>query len=106
VVGRNISPFSGFYGSSKFAVGALTEALRREVCSSGVRVSLVLPGMVESGFQDVAGYTKEGMAKMRETFGQLLEPQNIADSIQWLLSLPAHVNVNEIMVRPTGQSYP
>jgi NADP-dependent 3-hydroxy acid dehydrogenase YdfG len=106
VVGRNISPFSGFYGSSKFAVGALAEALRREVCSSGVRVSLVLPGMVESGFQDVAGYTKDGMAKMRETFGQLLEPQNIADSIQWLLSLPAHVNVNEITVRPTGQSYP
>jgi NADP-dependent 3-hydroxy acid dehydrogenase YdfG len=106
VVGRNISPFSGFYGSSKFAVGALAEALRREVCASGVRVSLVLPGMVESGFQDVAGYTKEGMAKMREMFGQLLDPQNIADSIQWLLSLPSHVNVNEITVRPTGQSYP
>ncbi|HTP25115.1 MAG TPA: SDR family NAD(P)-dependent oxidoreductase, partial [Anaeromyxobacteraceae bacterium] len=36
VVGRNISPFSGFYGSSKFAVGALAEALRREVCALGV----------------------------------------------------------------------
>ena len=106
VVGRNISPFSGFYGSSKFAVGALAEALRREVCFSGVRVSLVMPGMVESGFQDVAGYTKEGMTKMRETFGQLLEPQDIAESIQWLLSMPPHVNVNEIMVRPTGQNYP
>src|SRR6185369_5230895 len=35
VVGRNISPFSGFYGSSKFAVGALAEALRREVCQHG-----------------------------------------------------------------------
>ena len=106
VVGRNISPLSGFYGSSKFAVGALAEALRREVCFCGVRVSLVMPGLVESEFQDVAGYTKEGMIKLRETFGKLLEPQNIADSIQWLLSMPPHVNVNEIMVRPTGQSYP
>jgi NADP-dependent 3-hydroxy acid dehydrogenase YdfG len=106
VVGRNISPFSGFYGSSKFAVGALTEALRKEVCSHGVRVSLVMPGIVESEFQGVAGYTEENFGKMVAQFGKPLEPQNIADNIQWLLSLPAHVNVSEIMVRPTGQGTP
>jgi NADP-dependent 3-hydroxy acid dehydrogenase YdfG len=49
VSGRNISPFSGFYGSSKFAVGAVAEALRQEVCAKGVRVSTVLPGIVVSG---------------------------------------------------------
>ena len=106
VVGRNISPFSGFYGSSKFAVGSLAEALRREVCTSGVRVSLVMPGVVESEFQDAAGYSKDNFGKMLEQFGKPLEPQNLADSIQWLLSLPPHVNINEIMVRPTGQNYP
>jgi len=106
VVGRNISPFSGFYGSSKFAVGALTEALRKEVCSHGVRVSLVMPGIVESEFQGVAGLTEENFGKLVAQFGKPLEPQNIADSIQWLLSLPAHVNVSEIMVRPTGEVAP
>lgn len=106
VAGRNISPFSGFYGSSKFAVAGLTEALRREVCGHGVRVSLILPGVVVSEFQAVAGYTEENFGKTAQQYGKLLEPQAIADGICWLLSLPPHVNVNEIMIRPTGQPYP
>jgi len=106
VVGRNISPFSDFYGSSKFAIGAIAEGLRREVCSYGVRVSLVMPGIVLSEFQNVAGYDEENFGKGIAQFGKLLEPRAIADGIQWLLTLPPHVNVNEIMIRPTGQSYP
>jgi NADP-dependent 3-hydroxy acid dehydrogenase YdfG len=106
VVGRNISPFSGFYGSSKFAVGAIAEGLRREICSHGVRVSVVMPGIVLSEFQNVAGYNEENFGKGIAHFGKLLEPQAIADGIYWLLTLPPHVNVNEIMIRPTGQNYP
>ncbi len=106
VVGRNVSPFSGFYGSSKFAVAGIIEGLRREVCSNGVRVSLVMPGIVVSGFQDVAGYTEENFGKSVAQFGKLLDPKDIAEGICWLLSLPPHVNVNEIMIRPTGQTYP
>jgi NADP-dependent 3-hydroxy acid dehydrogenase YdfG len=106
VAGRNISPFSGFYGSSKFAIGAIAEGLRREICQYGVRVSLVMPGIVLSGFQQVAGYDEENFGKGIAQFGKLLEPQAIADGIHWLLTLPPHINVNEIMIRPTGQSYP
>jgi NADP-dependent 3-hydroxy acid dehydrogenase YdfG len=106
VVGKNISPFSGFYGSSKFAVSAIAEGLRREICSHGVRVSVVMPGIVLSEFQGVAGYDEENFGKGIAQFGKLLEPQAIADGIHWLLTLPPHVNVNEIMIRPTGQSYP
>jgi len=106
VVGRNISPFSGFYGSSKFAVSAIAEGLRREICSHGVRVSVIMPGIVISEFQGVAGYNEENFGKGVAQFGKLLEPQAIADGIHWLLTLPPHVNVNEIMIRPTGQSYP
>jgi NADP-dependent 3-hydroxy acid dehydrogenase YdfG len=106
VVGKYISPFSGFYGSSKFAIAAIAEGLRREVCSFGVRVSLVMPGVVVSGFQKVAGYNDENFGKGVAQFGKLLEPTAIADGILWLLSQPPHVNVNEIMIRPTGQTYP
>ena len=106
VVGRNISPFGGFYGSSKFAVAALAEALRREICTHGVRVSLVMPGVVLSEFQGVAGYNEENFGNAVAQFGDLLEPQDIAEGIYWLLTLPPHVNVNEIMIRPTGQHYP
>lgn len=106
VVGQNISPFSSFYGSSKFAIGAIAEGLRREICSHGVRVSLVRPGIVISGFQEVAGYNDENFGKGIVQFGKLLDPQNIADGIYWLLTLAPYVNVNEITIRPTGQSYP
>ena len=106
VVGRNISPFSGFYGSSKFAIAALTEALRREICPHGVRVSLVMPGIVASEFQNVAGYDEENFGKTVAAFGKLLEPEAIAAGIHWLLTLPPHVNVSEIMIRPTGQNSP
>lgn len=106
VVGQNVSPFSGFYGSSKFAIGAIAEGLRREICSYGVRVALVMPGTVVSGFQKVAGYTQENFGNSIAHFGKLLEPQAIADGIYWLLTLPPHINVNEIMIRPTGQDYP
>jgi len=106
VVGRNISPFSGFYGSSKFAVGAIAEALRQEVCAKGVRVATVMPGIVVSGFQKVAGYTEENFGKTVAKYGQVLEPQTIADGIAWLLSQPPHVNVSELMIRPTGQNIP
>jgi len=106
VVGRNISPFSAFYGSSKFAIGAIAEGLRQEVCANGVRVSLVMPGIVKSEFQKVAGYDEENFGKGIAHMGKLLDPQAIADGICWLLSQPPHVNVSEMMIRPTGQNYP
>lgn len=106
VVGRNISPFSGFYGSSKFAIAAIAEALRREICMHGVRVSVVMPGIVLSEFQEVAGYNEENFGNAVAQFGKLVEPQAIAEGIYWLLTLPPHINVNEIMIRPTGQNYP
>ena len=106
VVGRNISPFSAFYGSSKFAIGAIAEGLRQEVCAHGVRVSLVMPGIVTSEFQKVAGYDEDNFYKGIAHMGKLLEPQAIADGICWLLTQPPHVNVSEIMIRPTGQNYP
>jgi NADP-dependent 3-hydroxy acid dehydrogenase YdfG len=106
VVARHISPFSGFYGSSKFALSAIAEGLRREICSHGVRLSVVMPGVVTSGFQKVAGYDQENFGKAMARFGQILVPQDIANGILWLLTLPPHVNINEIMIRPTGQDYP
>lgn len=106
VVGRNVSPFGGFYGSSKFAIGAMAEGLRREICPHGVRVSLIMPGVVVSEFQKVAGYDEENFGKGIAHFGKVLEPRAIADCILWLLTLQPHVNISEIIVRPTGQNYP
>lgn len=106
VVGRHISPFSAVYGSSKFAVHALAEGLRREIGPQGVRVSLVQPGIVVSGFQDVAGYSDELVKTFHDKFGPLLVGEDIADAIHHVVTLPPHVSISDIVVRPTRQDYP
>ncbi len=106
VVGRHISPFSAVYGASKFAVHALAEALRREVGPKGVRVSLVEPGFVLSGFQSAAGYSDEMVNSFIEKFGPLLTGDDIANAIHYIVTQPPHVHVSNIVVRPTRQDYP
>jgi NADP-dependent 3-hydroxy acid dehydrogenase YdfG len=106
VVGRHISPFSAVYGATKFAVHALTEGLRREVGPKGVRVSLVEPGIVVSGFQDAAGYGDEMVKNFEDKFGPLLRGEDVANSIHFIVSQPPHVHLSDIMIRPTRQDYP
>lgn len=106
VVGRHISPFSAVYGSSKFAVHSLVESLRREIASKGVRVSLVEPGIVPSGFQEIAGYSDELIENMEKNFGPLLSVDDIANAIHYIVNQPPHVHISDIVVRPTRQNYP
>jgi NADP-dependent 3-hydroxy acid dehydrogenase YdfG len=106
VVGRHISPFSAVYGATKFAVHALAEGLRREMGPKGVRVSLVEPGIVLSGFQAVAGYSDEMVGGFHEKFGPLLTGDDVADAIHFVVTRPPHVHVCDITVRPTRQDYP
>ena len=106
VVGRHISPFSAVYGATKFAVHALAEGLRREVGPKGVRVSLVEPGIVVSGFQEAAGYSEDMVNNFEERFGPLLDGEDVANAIHYIVSQPPHVHVSDILVRPTRQDYP
>jgi NADP-dependent 3-hydroxy acid dehydrogenase YdfG len=106
VVGRNISPFSALYGSTKHAVHSLTEALRREIGPKGVRVTLVEPGFVLSGFQDGAGYSKELVDGFVTRLGPLLVGEDVADAIHYIVTRPPHVHVGDIVIRPTRQDYP
>jgi NADP-dependent 3-hydroxy acid dehydrogenase YdfG len=106
VVGRHISPFSAVYGASKFAVHALAEGLRREVGPKGVRVSLVEPGIVASGFQAVAGYSDELVHNFNDKYGPLLIGDDVASAIHYIVTQPPHVHISDIVVRPTRQDYP
>jgi len=106
VVGKHISPFSAVYGASKFAVHALAEGLRRDVGPKGVRVSLVQPGIVISGFQAGAHYSDELVDSFHEKFGPLPTCEEIADSMHYVISQPPNVNISDICVRPTRQAYP
>lgn len=106
VVGRHISPFSAVYGASKAAVHSLAEGLRREVGSKGVRVTLVEPGAVLSGFQAGAGYSDETVQGFKDKFGPLLTGDDVANTIHYVVTQPPHVHISDLMVRPTRQDYP
>ena len=94
------------YGATKFAVNALAEGLRRELGPKGIRVSLVEPGIVLSGFQAVAGYDDEMLKSFNQKFGPLLMGEDVADAIHYVVTRPPHVHISDIMVRPTRQDYP
>ena len=105
-VGRHHSPFSAVYGSTKFAVNSLAESFRREIGPRGVRVSLVEPGIVASEFQAVAGYSAEWEQNFMQKFAPVLNPEDVARVISFIVSQPPHVHVNDVMLRPTRQDYP
>jgi len=106
VVGRHISPFSAAYGATKSAVHALAEGLRRELAPKGIRVSLVEPGAVVSGFQAGAGYSDELVNLLHNKFGPLLAGSDVANAIYYIVTQPPHVHISNIAIRPTRQDYP
>jgi NADP-dependent 3-hydroxy acid dehydrogenase YdfG len=105
-VGRHISPFSSVYGSTKFAVNSLAEALRREIGPKGVRVTLIEPGIVETEFQSVAGYDSQWFIDFAERIGPVLKPEHIAQLACFIIGQPAYIHINDIVIRPTRQDYP
>jgi NADP-dependent 3-hydroxy acid dehydrogenase YdfG len=92
VAGRKTSP-GNVYSATKFAVGALAESLREELDKSGVRVTLIEPGAVETPFWD-------DPSKLHEP----LTADDVAEAVMFALSRPPHVDVNDILVRPTAQT--
>ena len=84
----------------------LAESLRRDIGPQGVRVSLVEPGFVLSGFQEVAGYSAETVQGFKDRYGPLLDPGDVARAILFMVSQPPHVHIGDLVLRPTRQDYP
>ena len=95
---------NAMYIASKHAVRSLTESLRIEVREMGapIRVSSISPGLVETGFA-ARFYDSKERAKSIYSSIDPLHPEDIAEIIRFLLSLPAHVEINEVLVRPMQQ---
>ncbi|MFM9957989.1 MAG: SDR family oxidoreductase [Phycisphaerales bacterium] len=105
-VGKHISPFSSMYGSTKFALNSIAEAVRRELAPKGIRVSSISPAIVRSEFQGVAGYDPAKFGAFMDSVGPVLEPDDIARLILFMVSQPASVCINDVVIRPTRQEYP
>lgn len=103
VAGRVARSGSGAYNATKFAVGAFSESLRQEVTGRHVRVTLVEPGAVRT---ELSSHNRpEVLASIRDRFGSLeiLQSEDIADAIAYVVTRPRHVAVSEVLVRPTEQ---
>ncbi len=104
VAGRRPRAGSGVYNLTKFGVGAFSEALRQEVTGRHLRVSLVEPGAVDT---ELATHLRpEIRAQSAKRFLDIerLEASDIADAIEFIVTRPRHMAVNEILVRPTDQA--
>ena len=102
VAGRVIQAGNGVYSATKYAVNAIAEALRQEVTRQGVRVTSIEPGVVQTPFQEVAGYSPELRQRLLED-QRPLAPADIAAAVLYALEQPPHVSVNELLIRPTDQ---
>lgn len=103
VAGRIARRNSGVYNATKFGVGAFSESLRQEVSGRHLRVALVEPGAVATELQSHnRPEVKEGLAKRFEEM-EILQAEDIAEAIEFVVTRPPHAAVNEILVRPTEQ---
>lgn len=103
VAGRWTYPNGGVYCSTKFAVRAITEGLRMDLNGSPVRVTNIAPGMVETEFSQVR-FQDDKKAKALYQGLKPLTPEDIAECIEWSISRPAHVNIQEMVIYPTAQA--
>ena len=106
VAGRRADAGAAVYNMTKFGVHGFSEALRQEALHAGIRVTIVAPGFVETELQghNRNPVVKRSMDRAREDIGEVLSADDVADAVIHALTLPAHVCVNEVVVRPTRQA--
>jgi NADP-dependent 3-hydroxy acid dehydrogenase YdfG len=101
VAGRVARNGSGVYNLTKHGIGAFSESLRQELAARHVRVSLVEPGATAT---ELVGHNRpEILEALRGQYAQLMEPEDIAEAITFIVTRPPRVAVNEILIRPTEQ---
>lgn len=101
--GRKVFPGLGVYSASKFFVEATLQALRLETAGTGLRVTSIQPGNTAT---DLLGMStdEEAIKKYGEPTGaQILDPEDVANSIVHALKQPAHVAINEVLIEPRDE---
>ena len=104
VAGFEVYPGGAGYTASKHAVRAITRTLRLELMGEPIRVTEVMPGMVETEFSLVRF---KGDRDRSDTVYRGMEPltgADVADCILWCVTRPPNVNIDELVVRPIAQA--
>jgi NADP-dependent 3-hydroxy acid dehydrogenase YdfG len=104
IAGKETYEKGGVYCATKHAVEAITKGMRIDMLQHGVKVTSVCPGMVETEFSLVRYKGDEERAKNVYKGLTPLTAEDIADTIWFVLSRPAHVCINDILIMPTAQA--
>jgi 3-hydroxy acid dehydrogenase/malonic semialdehyde reductase len=104
IAGKEVYPNGNVYCATKYAVDALNKAMRIDLLPHGIKVTAIHPGAVETEFSEVRFKgDKERAKKVYDGFKPLVAV-DIAETIWFVVSRPAHVNINELIVMPTAQA--
>ena len=101
--GRKVFPGLGVYSASKFFVEATLQSLRLETVGSGLRVTGIQPGNVDTGLLNIST-DKEALQKYGEPTGaKVLDAEDVARAILYAVTQPEHVAVNEVLIEPRDE---
>jgi hypothetical protein len=101
--GRWVYPRGNVYNATKFGVRALTEAMNLDVAGTGIRVSGVEPGHTETEFAEVRFAGDRERAKATYRGFTPLTGDDVADVIAYVVNLPPHVNILNVLIMPSAQ---
>lgn len=104
IAGKEVYANGNVYCATKHAVDALNKGMRIDLLPHGIKVSSVNPGMVETEFSVVRFEGDEERAKKVYENIVPLKPEDIAETVYWMASRPAHVNINDVIIMPTIQA--
>lgn len=108
IAGRRTYENGGGYTAAKHALRALTETLRLELNGEPVRISEVAPGMVRTDEFALVRFGGD-QAAADKVYAGVAEPlvaEDIAEAVRWIAALPAHVNIDELVIKPVAQAAP
>ena len=104
IAGKEVYPNGSVYCGSKHAVAAITKAMRIELMPSGIKVSSIAPGAVETEFSLVRFRGDEEKAAQVYKGFTPLNAKDIAETILFVITRPPHVNIDDLLIMPTSQA--
>ncbi len=104
--GHRVPPSGGFYAPTKFAVRAITDALRYELKAAGnkTRVACISPGFVDTPLLENYFRGNEAQLDDLKSGMRMLDPEDVAASVLPILLAPAHVEIGDVLMRPSDQA--
>jgi len=104
IAGKEVYANGNVYCASKHAVEALTKSMRIDLLKEGIKVTSVSPGLVETEFSQVRFHGDTDRAAEVYKGFEPLSAEDIAETIWFIASRPAHVNINDVLIMPTVQA--